>query len=121
MVWTKGDTLNNTFFSQDFLIDTGCSETFIFTTDKQASIFGVYKFYNVTEEPKEKWVTVGDCKQVRTFSATISIQINGVSENIPIFIIEGERNDIPVVGMKFFEKKKKRLLIDYSQNVFELT
>lgn len=112
---------NKNFIFQEFLIDTGCMESFVFVTDEKGKIFQEFNFYDIEKFPKEHWIIVADGRRVKTFSAKLLVKIEEETEVVTVLIIEGVSDEIPVIGMKFLEGNEKILLIDCKNKKFQIT
>ncbi len=111
-------TVDNNYESQTFLIDTGFTGSIIFIL-RTKKILQKFNFYNI-KELKERYVVLPNGKNVKTFSASIYVEVNKKAEYVEVLLIDGENDQNPIIGIDFLRQHKKRLNLDFGNEVFEL-
>jgi predicted aspartyl protease len=115
-------TLNNDleFSPLEFIIDTGFTGTIFFSVNDSWDIFKIFRCANINLLPQKDWVVFANGETAKTYSAEISLLINGENITFITRICKGKNIDTPLLGMRFLKFFQSRFVLDFQKKNYSL-
>ncbi len=114
-------TPSGKYKSQKFLVNTGFTGSIIFSIGNKEILSNLH-LHDLSELDKSKnqGVEVADGRIIKTFLAKIIIKVDDKIEKTDVLIMDSDNDDYPIIGIDFLMQNKKKLNLDFVNEVFEI-
>ena len=112
---------NNNEMQCDFLIDTWFTESVVLIVDKKnSSLLKIIDVYWLKKVDKSERLKIWDWSYAETFEWKIYANLLWKEERVDVLIVNWERDEMPLIWIEFLKQNKKKLNLDFKNDIFEL-